>query len=68
MIKLPEEETVAALIVYGYPDGEPAPSKRKDTEEKMRFFINGDSHLVDFVGYLLDFVTCWIWLNANFYK
>lgn len=38
IINLPEEETVAALIVYGYPDGEPAPSKRKDTEEIMRFF------------------------------
>lgn len=38
VINLPEEETVAALIVYGYPDGEIAPSKRKDTEEIMRFF------------------------------
>ncbi|MDO5518623.1 MAG: nitroreductase family protein [Clostridium sp.] len=37
IVNLPEEETVAALIVYGYPDGEAAPSKRKDVEEIMRF-------------------------------
>lgn len=35
---LPEEETVAALIVYGYEAGEhPAPTPRKDVDEIMRF-------------------------------
>lgn len=38
IIDLPEEETVAAMIVYGYPEGEhPAPTPRKDAEEIMRF-------------------------------
>jgi nitroreductase len=37
IVGLPEEETVAALIVYGYPDEEPNPTSRKPTEELMRF-------------------------------
>ena len=37
IINLPKEETVGALIVYGYADGEVPASKRKDTEEIMRF-------------------------------
>jgi nitroreductase len=37
IINLPQEETVAALIVYGYPEGEVAPSQRKSAEEIMRF-------------------------------
>ncbi|MBD7915408.1 nitroreductase [Clostridium sp. Sa3CUN1] len=38
IVNLPEEETVAALIVYGYEDGEHvATSKRKNVEEIMRF-------------------------------
>ena len=37
IIGLPEEETVAALIVYGYEDGHPAPTPRKDVEDIMRF-------------------------------
>ena len=38
IVNLPEDETVAALIVYGYEDGEHAtPNKRKDVDEIMRF-------------------------------
>jgi Nitroreductase len=38
IVNLPEEETVAALIVYGYEDGEHASqTPRKDAEEIMRF-------------------------------
>ena len=37
IVNLPEEETVAALIVYGYPDEAPQ-SKRKSADEIMRFF------------------------------
>lgn len=38
IVGLPEEETVAALIVYGYEEGEhPAPTPRKNVEEIMRF-------------------------------
>ena len=38
IVNLPEEETVAALIVYGYEDEEHvAVSKRKNVEEIMRF-------------------------------
>ena len=38
IVNLPEEETVAALIVYGYEEGEhAAPTPRKDVEEIMRF-------------------------------
>lgn len=37
IINLPEEETVAALIVYGYPDGEAVATNRKSAEEIMRF-------------------------------
>lgn len=36
--KLPDGETAAALIVYGYEDGEHAkPTPRMDTEEMLRF-------------------------------
>lgn len=37
IVGLPEEETVAALIVYGYPDEDPAPTSRKDVNDIMRF-------------------------------
>jgi nitroreductase len=37
IVSLPEEETVAALIVYGYPDEQPAATPRKDVDEIMRF-------------------------------
>ena len=38
IVNLPEDETVAALIVYGYEDGpHQAPNKRKDVDEIMRF-------------------------------
>lgn len=37
IINLPENETVAALIVYGYPDEEPTPTKRKDVDQIIRF-------------------------------
>lgn len=37
IVNLPEKETVAALIVYGYPDGEVKPTPRKETKEIMRF-------------------------------
>lgn len=38
IVNLPEEETVAALIVYGYEDGKhSAPTPRKEVEELMRF-------------------------------
>ena len=37
IVNLPEEETVAALIVYGYEDGHPAPTLRKNIDEIMRF-------------------------------
>lgn len=38
LIELPTEETVAALIVYGYEDGHPEPTSRMEAEEIMRFF------------------------------
>lgn len=37
IVTLPAEETVAALIVYGYPDGKVTPPPRKKVEEIMRF-------------------------------
>ena len=38
IVNLPKEETVAALIVYGYEDGKHAePTKRKSVDEIMRF-------------------------------
>ncbi len=37
IVNLPKEETVAALIVYGHEDGHPAPTKRKDVDEILRF-------------------------------
>jgi len=37
IINLPEEETVAALIVYGYEEGATAPTKRKEVDEILRF-------------------------------
>lgn len=37
IIDLPEEETVSALIVYGWPDETPKPTPRHDANEIMRF-------------------------------
>jgi len=37
IVDLPEEETVAALIVYGYEDRHPPATPRKDVEDIMRF-------------------------------
>ena len=37
IVGLPEEETVAALIVYGHPDEEPRPTPRHDVDDVMRF-------------------------------
>ena len=38
IVNLPEEETVAALIVYGYEEGSHAkPTSRKDVDEILRF-------------------------------
>ena len=38
IVNLPEEETVAALIVYGYEEGNhAAPTQRKSVEEILRF-------------------------------
>lgn len=35
--QLPKEETVAALIVYGYPDESPVQTPRLDVQDLMRF-------------------------------
>lgn len=37
IVGLPEEEMVAALIVYGYPDESPEPTPRMAIEDMMRF-------------------------------
>jgi nitroreductase len=37
IVNLDEEETVAAIIVYGYPESEVAPINRKSIEEITRF-------------------------------
>lgn len=37
IVNLPEEETVAALIVFGYPDDEPKAPSRKEIAEISRF-------------------------------
>lgn len=37
LVNLPEGETVAALIVYGYEDGETGPTPRKPVGEILRF-------------------------------
>lgn len=37
IVNLPEEETVAALITYGYPDEETKPTPRKEAKDIMRF-------------------------------
>jgi nitroreductase len=37
IVGLPEEETVAALIVYGLPDGTTPVTKRKDVDAILRF-------------------------------
>jgi nitroreductase len=37
IVGLPEEETVAALVVYGYPDETPAATPRMSVEEISRF-------------------------------
>ena len=40
LIQLPEGETVAALIVYGYANEEPKMPRRKDVEDLSRFIQN----------------------------
>lgn len=37
IVGLPEEETVAALVVYGYPDEKPLVTPRKEVKELIRF-------------------------------
>jgi len=37
LIHLPEDETVASLIVYGYADEEPKPPRRKEVDELLRW-------------------------------
>ncbi|MBU0945451.1 MAG: nitroreductase family protein [Proteobacteria bacterium] len=37
IVGLPDNETVAALIVYGYEEGHPGPTPRKDVDDIMRF-------------------------------
>ena len=37
IVNLPAEETVAALIVYGYPEGKVNPPPRKKVQDIMRF-------------------------------
>lgn len=37
IVGLPEEETVAALIVYGYPDETPPATPRKEVDDVLRF-------------------------------
>ncbi len=37
IVGLPEDETVAALITYGYPDEQPPATKRKNVDEIVRF-------------------------------
>ena len=37
IVGLPKDETVAALIVYGYPDEKPAPTPRKSVDEILRY-------------------------------
>lgn len=37
IVHLPEDETIAALIVYGYQDGEVGATARKDVDEIVRF-------------------------------
>ena len=37
IVGMPAEETVAALIVYGYEDGHPGPTPRKEVSEILRF-------------------------------
>lgn len=37
IINLPESETVAALIVYGHPNGKGRPVSRKEVDELVRF-------------------------------
>lgn len=37
IVGLPEGETVAALIVFGHPDEQLAPTPRKDVDDIMRF-------------------------------
>lgn len=40
IVSLPEEETVAALIVYGYADGHPQPTSRKPVGDILRFVLS----------------------------
>lgn len=37
LLNLPDEETVSALIVYGWPDEEPKPTPRMEAGEILRF-------------------------------
>ena len=37
LLNLPENETVSALIVYGWPDESPKPTPRMDAEKILRF-------------------------------
>lgn len=37
IVNIPENETVAALIAYGYADETPKPPKRKEVQELIRF-------------------------------
>ncbi len=37
IVNLPDDETVAALIVYGYPEGESSMKSRKDVSDIVRF-------------------------------
>ncbi len=39
IVKLPEEESVAALILYGYEDGKTVAPSRKDVDELVRFIL-----------------------------
>jgi hypothetical protein len=37
IVGLPAEETVAAIIVYGYPNEAPSPTPRMDIDDIVRF-------------------------------
>ncbi len=37
IVKLPEDESTAALIVYGYEEGHPQPTPRLEVDEIVRF-------------------------------
>lgn len=52
IIRLPEEKTVAALIVYGYGDEHQNAPARKDVEDIMRF-MGGSVDKWDFYQMLI---------------